>query len=225
MRDVMRSACAGLLAAAFLVPPAGAAAQVAPPAGPAGAQATRSWELSFWGALYLQPGDDNFLQPTLRADHGRLHLETRYNYEARRSASFFGGTKLAFGEKVKVELTPLIGAMVGETHGIVPAVQVDLTVGPFNAYVETEYVLSLGDASSYLYTWSEQPAFQCRYRWEPGGVGIWDNRSTQHYAVNDYDAPRLIQRVTVLGDDPQGSAPRWEHFTPHRLGASAATYA
>src|SRR6185295_18030436 len=154
MRDVMRSAWAGLLVvSSFFVTAAAAAAQDAPPAGAPEAQ--RSWEVSFWGALYLQPGDDNFLQPTLRADHGRWHFETRYNYEARQSASFFAGTKLLLGEKVKVELTPLIGGMVGDTHGVVPAVQVDLTAGPFNAYVETEYVLSLGDASSYLYNWSE----------------------------------------------------------------------
>lgn len=73
---------------------------------------------------------------------------------------------------------------------------------------------------THLFSFSEQPQFQCRYRWEPGGVGIWDNRCTQHHAVNDYDEPRLIQRVTVLGDDPQGSAPRWPHDAPR--GASAA---
>jgi len=75
-----------------------------------------------------------------------------------------------------------------------------------------------------LYSFSEQPLFQCRYRWEPGGVGIWDNRCTQHYAVNDYDEPRLIQRVTVLGDDPQGDAPRWDHYVAPRMGASASPY-
>ncbi len=73
---------------------------------------------------------------------------------------------------------------------------------------------------SYLYSFSEQPQFQCRYRWSPGSIGIWDNRCTQHYAVNDYDEPRLIQRVTVLGDDPQGAPPRWDHYVPRRVSAS-----
>jgi taurine dioxygenase len=44
-----------------------------------------------------------------------------------------------------------------------------------------------------------------RWRWEPGDVVFWDNRSTQHYAVADYgDAPRRVQRVTVGGEVPVG---------------------
>lgn len=42
-----------------------------------------------------------------------------------------------------------------------------------------------------------------RWRWEPGDVAIWDNRSTQHYAINDYgDQLRVVRRVTVDGDVP-----------------------
>lgn len=77
---------------------------------------------------------------------------------------------------------------------------------------------------AHLYSFSEQPQFQCRYRWAPGTVGIWDNRCTQHYAVNDYDEPRLIYRVTILGDDPQGSLPRWGDYTPARMSASEAYF-
>jgi len=64
----------------------------------------------------------------------------------------------------------------------------------------------------YLCRWSEQPQFQCRYRWHEGDVGMWDNRCTQHYAINDYDARRVIQRVTVLGDAPEGGARKWPAF-------------
>jgi taurine dioxygenase len=79
---------------------------------------------------------------------------------------------------------------------------------------------------TYLYAWSESPERQCRYRWAPGTVGIWDNRCTQHYAVNDYpaDADRRIERVTVLGDEPAGNASRWEHYRPEVWSASAAVY-
>ncbi|HEY6798976.1 MAG TPA: TauD/TfdA family dioxygenase [Kineosporiaceae bacterium] len=42
-----------------------------------------------------------------------------------------------------------------------------------------------------------------RWSWRPGDIAIWDNRATQHYAVDDYgDAPRLLHRVTVAGDIP-----------------------
>jgi alpha-ketoglutarate-dependent sulfate ester dioxygenase len=42
-----------------------------------------------------------------------------------------------------------------------------------------------------------------RWRWAVGDVAIWDNRATQHYALNDYgDQHRLVRRVTVDGVAP-----------------------
>lgn len=42
-----------------------------------------------------------------------------------------------------------------------------------------------------------------RWHWSPGDIALWDNRSTQHYAVDDYDdRPRRLHRITVAGDVP-----------------------
>ena len=42
-----------------------------------------------------------------------------------------------------------------------------------------------------------------RWRWSVGDVAIWDNRATQHYAIDDYGAARrVMRRVTVDGDVP-----------------------
>ncbi|MCY1182858.1 Alpha-ketoglutarate-dependent sulfate ester dioxygenase [compost metagenome] len=42
-----------------------------------------------------------------------------------------------------------------------------------------------------------------RWRWSAGDVAIWDNRATQHYAVDDYgNQERIVRRVTLQGDVP-----------------------
>ncbi|WP_192257621.1 TauD/TfdA dioxygenase family protein [Mesorhizobium caraganae] len=47
------------------------------------------------------------------------------------------------------------------------------------------------------------PENTVRWRWKAGDVAIWDNRATQHYAVNDYgDQHRVVRRATVDGDVP-----------------------
>lgn len=46
-----------------------------------------------------------------------------------------------------------------------------------------------------------------RWRWQAGDVAIWDNRSTQHYAVDDYGTQdRVVRRVTLKGEVPVGVA-------------------
>jgi taurine dioxygenase len=49
----------------------------------------------------------------------------------------------------------------------------------------------------FLLTWMKKPEFMVHHQWEPHGIAIWDNRSTQHYAVADYwPHHRVNQRVT-----------------------------
>lgn len=44
------------------------------------------------------------------------------------------------------------------------------------------------------------PEYQFRLRWAPHTIAMWDNRSTQHYAVHDYyPQRRVMERVTIRG--------------------------
>ena len=41
----------------------------------------------------------------------------------------------------------------------------------------------------------------CRVAWEPGSVAIWDNRTTGHLAMNDYQGhAREMHRITLTGE-------------------------
>ncbi|GGC45142.1 alpha-ketoglutarate-dependent taurine dioxygenase [Siccirubricoccus deserti] len=55
----------------------------------------------------------------------------------------------------------------------------------------------------FLMQHSTRPEFTCRFRWQTGSMAFWDNRCTQHFAINDYPAEtRIMHRVTICGDTP-----------------------
>jgi hypothetical protein len=65
-----------------------------------------------------------------------------------------------------------------------------------------------------------------RWRWKPNSVAIWDNRSTQHYAVMDYPpCHRKMERAGIIGDDLLSLAatdtkqPRRQHAILRRFPA------
>lgn len=62
---------------------------------------------------------------------------------------------------------------------------------------------------AFLYRHCERPEFSMRYRWQPRTLGIWDNRSTLHYASNDYPGQlRVMHRLVVLEKKPPAPTPK-----------------
>lgn len=62
---------------------------------------------------------------------------------------------------------------------------------------ESEAILKL------LFAHATRPEFTIRWRWQENDVAFWDNRVTQHYAVDDYRPQRrVMHRATILGDAP-----------------------
>jgi len=61
-----------------------------------------------------------------------------------------------------------------------------------------------------------------RWSWTEGDVAIWDNRATQHYAINDYgDAHRIVRRVTVAGEAGTGVDGRRSRAVGEAVGAAS----
>lgn len=59
----------------------------------------------------------------------------------------------------------------------------------------------------FLFQHLSKPEFSVRWTWREGDVAFWDNRATQHYAVDDYRPHRrIMHRATILGDRPFGPA-------------------
>ncbi len=56
----------------------------------------------------------------------------------------------------------------------------------------------------HLYEVSQHPAYQCRFRWTPGAIAVWDNRATMHNPIADYAGQRReLWRITIEGEEPE----------------------
>jgi alpha-ketoglutarate-dependent taurine dioxygenase len=68
--------------------------------------------------------------------------------------------------------------------------------------LESRHLLDL------LYQHMTSAEYTVRFRWEPGSIALWDNRSTCHFAPTDFahltDFDRCMHRVTVLGEPALG---------------------
>ena len=117
-----------------------------------------------------------------------------------------------------------------EKMTIHPVVRVHPLTGKKALYVNEHFTRRIVEMNAteskavldYLTRWVSNPRFTVRYNWTPGTIGIWDNRCTQHFVLNDFEGERIIQRVTVVGDQVAGDgAPRWKPWL--RDGRLSAT--
>lgn len=92
-----------------------------------------------------------------------------------------------------------------------PIVRVHPETGRKTLFVNVSFttrIVGLDEAESdellrFLFQQAHTPEFQVRFQWEQNSIAFWDNRATQHYAVNDYHPhPRVAERVAIVGDRP-----------------------
>jgi len=93
-----------------------------------------------------------------------------------------------------------------------PVVRVHPLTGERGLYIGgfAQRIVGLSPADSHdilrlLQSYVSRPENIVRWRWSPGQLVLFDNRITQHYAIDNYDdLPRRLNRVTVAGDVPVG---------------------
>ena len=72
---------------------------------------------------------------------------------------------------------------------------------PANVRYGQDFAPGAADLLSYLIGRAAIPEYQVRWRWSRNAFAIWDNRCTQHYAVQDYwPAVRKMERAGIVGD-------------------------
>ena len=93
-----------------------------------------------------------------------------------------------------------------------PVVRTHPDTGRKALYVSRSHTIRFKDMSEdesrslidFLQAHQTRPEFTCRVRWSPGTLTIWDNRCTQHSAVNDYHGQRRrMRRLTVGAQTPR----------------------
>jgi hypothetical protein len=112
--------------------------------------------LSLTGNFFPPGRQSSFVQPTATVDHGWLHLEARWNYEALDSGSAWIGWNLSWGDTLSFSLTPMVGAVFGVAQGVAAGLEWDLRWGPLELTSTDEFVFDFANwpASDFNY-WAE----------------------------------------------------------------------
>jgi hypothetical protein len=128
----------------------------ATPPAPTEASDDKVWAFSASSYAYIVPESENYVQPTLTADRGWLHLEARYNYEALDTGSAWVGYNFGGGEQLAWEFTPMVAGVFGRSAGVAPGYKGSVNWWKLALYSEGEHVFDTADSSnSFSYTWSE----------------------------------------------------------------------
>lgn len=103
--------------------------------------------------------------------------------------------------------TPFVKQPARTTH---PAVIKDPVTGKKALYVNSVYserFLEMSERESdsllrFLFEHVNTPEFHVALTWQVGTTAVWEERVTQHRAVDSFVGPRKLRRVTIKGDKP-----------------------
>ena len=112
-------------------------------------------------------------------------------------------------------LNAMKGTYKKETNSFVsehPVIRTHPDTGKKSLYINKSHTYRFKNMSeeestpliNYLCDYMVKPEFTCRFRWREGSLAIWDNRTTLHHAINDYQKKRRhMQRITIEGCIPR----------------------
>ena len=131
-------------------------------------------------------------------------LKARHSIEASFGAAMPEEKRLALHERFPDAEHPVvrIHPETGEEILFVNAFTTHLTNfhTPENVRFGFDASPGASELLNYLIRQAAVPEFQVRWRWTPNSFAIWDNRCTQHYAVQDYwPAVRKMERAGIIG--------------------------
>lgn len=152
-------------------------------------QKEKKWSVRADGNFYFFTDDFIFL-PVVAADKDHLHLELRYNYEDLNTLSTWVGYNFYGGNKLEYFITPILGAVVGNSNGIAPGLETTLTLGSFEFYSESEYFIDFQESENqFVYTWADLTYSPLDW--------LWTGISAQRTRL--YETDLDIQRGIMLG--------------------------
>jgi len=100
-------------------------------------------------------GEPAVVTPQFWVYIGDYYLEARYNYENLETASLYFGHSFSFGKNASIELTPLLGGVVGATNGISPGFNFNLEYKSFVTSTQCQYTFDLKDfPGSFFWDWT-----------------------------------------------------------------------
>ena len=147
-------------------------------AAPVSAQEKPEPAVTGYAALYLglTASEETVPIGVVGVDHRSWHFLARYGYEDKNTFSGWVGRIFETGDRVALAVTPMVGLAVGNTDGVAPGLEFELTWGRLTVYNESELLIPFDGSESYFYAW--------------GNTSFW---------VKDWFQPGVsIQRLRVL---------------------------
>lgn len=150
-----------------------------------GGAAAGPWRFSAAVSYYGVPHSQDFWNPIVTADRGRLHLEARHNYVAIDTSSLWAGVNFSVPQKWTFNATAMFGIVWGSEEGVGAGYELSLSRDWFTLSSQGEFIYDWRqDTDNSLYSWTEftgSPVGWCR-------LGVVVQRTNNYGTADDVES-------------------------------------